>query len=145
MRQLLFDDVHFSYTKESLRLLVEDKLRRLGLKSPEVKSPISKDPAKGTPLTPSPTDEGDKNERITVVERSTKKIIAGVMAPTKANIYQWIEDHPTFEVFRPSKLQLVVCFMGIMEGSCIGSDIKIYSQSAGQLNCQRLSINTIIN
>jgi len=95
-------DCMTSYTKESLRLLVEDKLRRLGVKSPEVKSPISKDPTKGSPLTPSPTDEGDKNERITVVERSTKKIIAGVMAPTKANIYQWIEEHPTFEVFRPT-------------------------------------------
>ena len=108
-RQLFFGNSHCSYTKESLRLLVEDKLRRLGVKSPEVKSPISKDPTKGSPLTPSPTDEGDKNERITVVERSTKKIIAGVMAPTKANIYQWIEEHPTFEVFRPSKLHLVFC------------------------------------
>ena len=71
-----------------------------------MKSPIPKDPSKGiiAGLAISKTDDNDMDERLTVVERSTKKVIAGVMAPTRANIFQWVEEHPTFEVFRPSKL-----------------------------------------
>eukprot|EP00795_Rhopilema_esculentum_P008690 gene8690-14709_t len=93
-----------SYTKESLRLLSEDKQKRLGPKSPEVKSPSSKEPGKGPTISPatSTTDDDDKNERIPVIEKSTKKVIAGLMAPTRANIFKWVEEHPTFEVFRPA-------------------------------------------
>ena len=94
-----------SYTKESLRLITEDKQKRQGPKSPEVKSPVSREASKSTTVSPatSTTDDDDRNERIAVVERSSKKVIAGVMAPTKANILKWVEEHPTFEVFRPGK------------------------------------------
>lgn len=42
-------------------------------------------------------------ERIAVYEKSTGKIVAGVMAPTKKYLFAWLEEHPTFEVLKSSK------------------------------------------
>ena len=43
-------------------------------------------------------------EGVAVVERSTGRVIAGVAAPTQEEIVEWLQDHPTFEVLRPSGL-----------------------------------------
>jgi len=43
-------------------------------------------------------------EGVAVIERSTGRVIAGVAAPTQEEIVEWLHDHPTFEVLRPSGL-----------------------------------------
>ena len=115
-----------------------------------MKSPVSKDPSKGTAAgfaTPK-ADDNDMDERITVVERSTKKVIAGVMAPTRANIFQWVEEHPTFEVFRPSKLELDVEFYVYL---MVGWEMEVIDQSihqsANQIQSQSIikRINESVN
>lgn len=40
-------------------------------------------------------------ERIAVFEKTTGKIVAGVMAPTKKYLFSWLEEHPTYEVLKP--------------------------------------------
>eukprot|EP00794_Sanderia_malayensis_P012134 gene12134-13387_t len=89
-------DCMASYTKESLRLISENKLKRLGMKSESGKGSADNSVASKIPVLP-----GHNDDRITVLERSTGKVLAGLIAPTKANIFTWVEEHPTFEVFRP--------------------------------------------
>lgn len=43
-------------------------------------------------------------EGVAVIERSTGRVIAGVAAPSQEEIVEWLQDHPTFEVLRPSGL-----------------------------------------
>lgn len=40
-------------------------------------------------------------ERIAVYEKSTGKIVAGVMAPTKKYFFAWLEEHPTYQILKP--------------------------------------------
>ena len=47
-------------------------------------------------------------EGVAVIERSTGRVFAGVAAPTQEEIVEWLQDHPTFEVLRPSGLFHVV-------------------------------------
>lgn len=43
-------------------------------------------------------------EGVAVIERSTGRVIAGVAAPTQEELVEWLQDHPTFEVLRPTGL-----------------------------------------
>lgn len=47
-----------------------------------------------------------------VIERSTGRVFAGVAAPTQEEIVEWLQDHPTFEVLRPSGLFHFVLYYG---------------------------------
>lgn len=42
-------------------------------------------------------------ERIAVFEKSSGKVVAGVMAPTKKYLFAWLEEHPTYEVLKSSE------------------------------------------
>ena len=45
-----------------------------------------------------------------MVEKSSGRIIAGVVAPTRGNLIEWLEDHPTFEVLKPGKYLYLLLF-----------------------------------
>ena len=50
----------------------------------------------------SQTESAQLKEGIAVIERSTGRVIAGMAAPSQEEIVDWLHDHPTFEVLRPS-------------------------------------------
>lgn len=50
-------------------------------------------------------------EGIAVIERSTGRVIAGVAAPSQDELVYWLQDHPTFEVLRPSGLSCFNLFL----------------------------------
>lgn len=52
----------------------------------------------------SQTESAQLKEGIAVIERSTGRVIAGVAAPCQEELVDWLHDHPTFEVLRPSGL-----------------------------------------
>ena len=63
--------------------------------------PVPWDP---NPAPISSQSESAPKEGIAVIERSTGRVIAGVAAPSQEEIVFWLQDHPTFEVLRPSGL-----------------------------------------
>lgn len=84
----------------------DDKKKKEVGKSPE------KQETKGTTIICPATSSTDRvsetmHERIAVVEKSSGKIVAGVMAPTKKYLFAWLEEHPTYEVLKPGKQQQV--------------------------------------
>lgn len=53
-------------------------------------------------------------EGVAVIERCTGRVIAGVAAPTQEELVYWLQDHPTFEVLRPSGLYVLVIVLYII-------------------------------
>ena len=60
-------------------------------------------------------------EGIAVIERSTGRVIAGVAAPSQEEIVYWLQDHPTFEVLRPTGL-----FVSASKKLCHGILIRFF-------------------
>ena len=56
------------------------------------------------PSVSSHTESALPKEGVAVIERCTGRVFAGVAAPTQEEIVEWLQDHPTFEVLRPSGL-----------------------------------------
>lgn len=100
------------HAEESLKIIVEEKKKRMGSK-PSVSSSKSVTSPTSSLLGPVPWDahsapSSSQSESVTpkegvaVIERSTGRVIAGVAAPSQEELVFWLQDHPTFEVLRPS-------------------------------------------
>ncbi|XP_011308200.1 death-inducer obliterator 1 [Fopius arisanus] len=63
---------------------------------------------KDKPVQKTPRD-GAKGEvsRVIVFERKTGKLLTGSDAPTRANLQNWLREHPTFEAVRPNSLNTI--------------------------------------
>ncbi|KAJ7358693.1 Death-inducer obliterator 1 [Desmophyllum pertusum] len=99
------------HAEESLKLLAEEKKKRMGSKSTVSSSKSVTSPTSSL-LGPVPwnsypapvssqTESTLPKEGIAVIERSTGRVIAGVAAPSQEEIFYWLQDHPSFEVLRP--------------------------------------------
>lgn len=95
----------YKYANETIKLLEDERKKSvLTVKSPDPKTEHSKGSTIISPATSS-TDRvmETTQERIAVFEKTTGKIVAGVMAPTKKYLFSWLEEHPTYEVLKPGK------------------------------------------
>ncbi|XP_047145708.1 PHD finger protein 3 isoform X1 [Hydra vulgaris] len=96
----------YKYANESIKFLEEEKIKSVNsLKSPD--KMMRSSPRGITVISPatSSTDRVTESthERIAVFEKSTGKVVAGVMAPTKKYLFAWLEEHPTYEILKPGK------------------------------------------
>ncbi|PFX20841.1 death-inducer obliterator 1-like [Stylophora pistillata] len=100
------------HAEESIKIILEEKKKRMGCKSSvssskNVTSPTSNllGPvpwnSQTAPVSSQP-ESSQLKEGIAVIERSTGRVIAGVAAPSQEELVDWLHDHPTFEVLRPS-------------------------------------------
>lgn len=104
------------HAEESLNVILEEKRKRMGYKSSVTSSKNVVSPTQ-TLLGQSPWDSqpqplsshsesSQAKEGVAVIERSTGRVIAGVAAPSQEELVQWLQDHPTFEVLRPTVLKV---------------------------------------
>lgn len=100
------------HAEESLKMIAEERNKRMGSKSSvssskNVTTPTSSflGPVPWNSHPPSVSSHAESTlskEGVAVIERSTGRVFAGVAAPTQEEIVEWLQDHPTFEVLRPS-------------------------------------------
>lgn len=92
----------YRYSNECIKLVELERKKNAPEASTSTKGSTVISPAHSTTeFVPTETSQ----ERIAVFEKSSGKIVAGVMAPTKKYLFAWLEEHPTYQVLLQSGKQ----------------------------------------